>query len=345
MSTPGEKIAYTDPEGYSIERRVEFGPPRPAGTNRTLRVRDVRDVEDGTVFVQKLLGKTAEARRRAEAEERLETEIRVLLRLVRTFGPDAYPVELERIAGHDFDGAEPFLLIEPMVCPPAQDVAGKLLTDEQEDFRRAMFRAVRYLEAAGVVHGGLSPATVRWQREQRRLHVTDFAHAALAGEPRNGIGEALWAAPGPLRGPGPADPRDDVWSAAQVAYLVTTGRPVAQGRAPAGLETQGVLIGLFQGVFEEDVKRRPGPAELLRRLGEPDPWIGGLAQYDALAEGRRRYESVLLGKREKLPLATQPLAAPAPPTLPPPATPPPATPPRPPQDPPHGRRRRWGRGD
>ncbi|MYW02268.1 hypothetical protein, partial [Streptomyces sp. SID3343] len=185
MSTTLETIAYTDPEGGTVERRVEVGPERPAGPGASFRVRDVHDPDGGGRLVQKRLG-ALDARRRVGAEARLEAEIRVLLRLARTFGHDAYPPELARIAGHDFDGIEPFLLVEPAPCPPSADVVGKLLTDEQEDFQRAIFRTARYLEVAGVVHGDLSPATVCWQREQRRLFVADFAHAALAGEPRGG---------------------------------------------------------------------------------------------------------------------------------------------------------------
>lgn len=309
-----EKLGYTDPEGRSVERRVEFGPDRPPRPGEPFRVRDVRDVEDGGTFVQKRLG-PLDARRRVGAEAALETEIRVLLRLVRTFGPAGYPRELARVAGHDFDGVEPFVLLEAVPCPPAEDVVGKLLTEEQEAFRRALFHTVRHLETAGVVHGDLTPASVRWQREQRRLYVADFGHAALAGEPRSSLGTALWAAPGPLRGPGPADPRDDLWSAAQVAYHVTTGRPVRQGLIPVGVESQGVLYDLLQGVFEQDPMRRPGAAELLRRLAEPDPYVRGYAQYDPLAEGRRGYEAALERKRARMPLAGQP-------------------PPR--QDPPHG---------
>ncbi|WP_406287903.1 protein kinase domain-containing protein [Embleya sp. NBC_00896] len=349
MSETGEKpvedtILYTDPEGTPIERRVEFGPDRPAAAGQPFRVRDVRDREDGTTFVQKRLG-TLDGRRRVGAEASLETEIRVLLRLVRTFGPDGYPPELARVVGHDFDGDEPFLLLESAPCPPAEDVVGKLVTEEQEDFRRAIFRATRYLEVAGVVHGDLTPTSVCWQREQRRMYITDFGHAALAGEPRSSLGAAQWAAPGPLRGPGAADPRDDVWSAAQVAYHVSTGRAVRQGRVPVGVETQGVLLDLLQGVFEADARRRPGPAEMLRRLGEPDPWVGGRAQYDPLADGRRRYELVLAQKRQRMPLAAQPLPPPAAPLDPPRATPapPPDLPPRGPVEAPDRRRRLWGR--
>ncbi|MET7304056.1 hypothetical protein [Embleya sp. NPDC005575] len=306
-----EKLGYTDPEGRSVERRVEFGPDRPAAPGRPFRIRDVRDVEDGSTFVQKRLG-PMDARRRAGAEAGLETEIRVLLRLARTFGPADHPRELARIAGHDFDGVEPFLLLEAVPCPPAQDVVGKLLTEEQDAFRRALFRTVRHLETAGVVHGDLTPTSVRWQREQRRLYIADFDHAALAGEPRSSLGAALWAAPGPLRGPGPADPRDDLWSAAQVAYHVTIGRPVRQGMVPAGVESQGLLFDLFQGVFETDPQRRPSAAEVLRRLAEPDPYVHGHAQYDPLAEGRRGYEAALQRKRQRMPLEGQPPSPAAP---------------------------------
>lgn len=323
------KLGYTDPEGYSVERRVEFGPDRPAPPGQPFRIRDVRDVEDGSVFVQKRLGRL-DPRRRVGAEASLETEIRVLLRLVRTFGGAGYPRELVRVAGHDFDGVEPFLLLEASPCPPAEDVVGKLLSEEQDAFRRAIFRTVRYLESAGVVHGDLTPSSVRWQREQRRLQVLDFGHAALAGEPRSSLGTAMWAAPGPLRGPGPADPRDDVWSAAQVAYHVTTGRPIRQGRVPVGVETQGLLLDLFQGVFEAEAVRRPGAAELLRRLGEPDPYVAGHAQYDPLAEGRRGYEAAMERKRQRMPLPGQPRPAHRAGT---PDRPPPVLPPRPPEPP------------
>ncbi|WP_424643830.1 protein kinase domain-containing protein [Embleya sp. AB8] len=323
-----EKLGYTDPEGRSVERRVEYGPDRPAAPGEPFRIRDVRDVEDGSVFVQKRLG-VLDPRRRVGAEAGLETEIRVLLRLVRSFGAAGYPRELARIAGHDFDGVEPFLLLEAVPGPPAEEVVGRLLTEEQDAFRRALFRAVRYLETAGVVHGDLTPTSVRWHREQRRLCVTDFGHAALAGEPRSSLGVAQWAAPGPLRGPGPADSRDDVWSAGQVAYHVTTARPVRQGLAPVGVETQGVLLDLLQGVFAADPQGRPGPAELLRRLAEPDPYVPGHAQYDPLAEGRRGYAAALERKRQRMPLPGQP----APPRAAPEERPYPVLPPKPAEPP------------
>lgn len=215
----------------------------------------------------------------------VDNEIRIGLHLVRTFGTASYPAELSQIFGYDADGDEPFLLLLPYIGEPVEAVAGRMQLIQERGFETSFFRALRLLEVAEVVHGGINPATVRWYWDgsSARVQLVDFSNAALAGEPRPGPGQRPWAPPGALTPAGRAELGDDVWSAGLLTYHVITGRPVKpngeapdlSGRDAPGRDLSGrdaLLSTLLDGVFAKAAADRPTAARLLELLPAPDPW-------------------------------------------------------------------------
>ncbi|RKT55395.1 hypothetical protein [Saccharothrix australiensis] len=241
----------------------------------------------------------------------LDREVRAGARLLRRFPADAYPAELSRMVGYDIDGEEPFVLVERYRGVPVADRAGQLLTEQQHAFAAGLFRALRLLEAAKLVHGGLTPDTVWW--DDGRVQVGGFEHAVLIGEPRVRNGKSRWCSPAQHAAEGAASPADDLWSAGAVVLEAVTGEPPGSQPVP---ERFGAAVGeLLAGVFAPAAADRPTAAELLSRLRAPDtvPERGDSAVRD-FARSRARFDEVLVAKL-------------APPAAEPP--PPPPEPPRP----------------
>ncbi len=222
----------------------------------------------------------------------LDREIRAGARLLRRFPADGYPAELSRMIGYDIDGEEPFVLLARHPGGPVADRAGQLLTDQQHRFEVGLFRALRLLEAAKLVHGGLSPDTVWW--DDGRVHVGGFEHTVLAGEPRVRNGKSRWCSPAQQAGDGAATPADDVWSAGAVVLEAVTGEPPGSHPVP---DRYGAAVGeLLAGVFERTADR-PGAAELLDRLRAADtvPERADNAVRE-FAASRARFDEVLAEK-------------------------------------------------
>ncbi|WTW96445.1 hypothetical protein OG216_25120 [Streptomycetaceae bacterium NBC_01309] len=290
----GEALEFHTPEG----ERAKW-PVRPVSERQSpgsaFQVRELR-CGDGSVVLQKrLVG--LQPRGAAKALSLLEAEIRVLLRLIRVFAHQEYPHAFVRLVGFDFDVSEPFLLAEPPAAPPVSARIGRMTAEERHRFLVELFSAARLLECAWVVHGGLSPETVCWDPSASRVQITDFASGRLAGEQRLPPPDRQWAAPGPLRAPGPAELRDDLFSAAQVAYNAVTAAPIRAGGPPANLSLHAHLHALPAAAFHPDPAQRPGPMQILNALGAPDPWTGGLDAYNPLTAGHERFRSVMERKR------------------------------------------------
>lgn len=97
--------------------------------------------------------------------------------------------------------------------------------------------AVRLLEATGLVHRAIGPDTVHW--DGRHVRLAEPYAALRAGEPREAYGAAPWASPEQRRGTGAADPRDDLWSVAQLVYFLAAGRPTGARARPPTWRTSG----------------------------------------------------------------------------------------------------------
>jgi hypothetical protein len=260
-----------------------------------------------------------------EPYDRLDNEIRIGLHLVRRFGFDNVPAEISCLVGYDVDADQPFALLLPYAGNLAQGVAGRLTLEQQRAFQAGFFRALRILEAAGVVHRHLSPQTVRWDGQAGQAQLVDFSRAVLAGEPRTAVGPSPWASPDQTSGGGIAGPGDDIWGAGALAYYVTTGRMLVPDKAGEMAIRGGALQSLLEGVFAGSPASRPSAAELLQRLHEPEPWLGHVEANSRFTEGKDEYDQLMA---EKWP-------------PPPPPPPPPQVPPGPPGPPaqPSGSRR------
>jgi serine/threonine protein kinase len=225
----------------------------------------------------------------------MDNEIRIGIHLARTFGDDSYPDELSRLIGYDVDADEPFVLLLPYRGDPVDRVAGRLKLDQERAFEAGVFRALRLLEAAQVVHGRISPATVRWDAPASTIQLVDFGRATMAGEPRPGTGLRPWSAAEQVTGVGRAETGDDIWSAGLLTYHVSTGRPIRTPGEPPDLTVRGTALAtLLDGVFAAKTADRPSAAQLLSRLHVPDPWAAGTSSTDArFAEGGREFDKQL----------------------------------------------------
>lgn len=289
---------------------------------------------------------------RWQHSDRLDNEIRIGLHLVRVFGTNAsYPPELSRLVGYDVDAEQPFVLLAPYAGVPAGDVVHRLKLDQEQIFEVGLLKAIRLLDAAGVVHGGISPTAVRWDDGDEIVQVTGFSQSSLANEPRRLAGDPPWTAPDRVAGDGVADPRDDVWSAAQVIYYVMTGRTVRAAAGPPDPSPRGQALRAVLGkAFAPAASARPRSLDLLDKLKVPDPWPYETTTEDSrFLEGKRLFAEKLAdksgGARARQAASAQ-LPSSTPPTTgnngqaPPPASP--RTPPRPSRPAPQHRPRRRG---
>lgn len=233
----------------------------------------------------------------ADSCDPLENEARVAHRLVDLFA-DGHPPELLAVLGHDLDGVEPSLLTERPRGEPVVDIAGRLGVDEEHEFERSLFRALQCLADAGVVHGGLSPLTVRWDRETATVQLTDFSRAAVVGE-RVPVRPAP-AVPGWVNPPvgRVAAHADDMWAAGLLVLHAVTGRG-----DPADLDARGpALRSLLDGVFNPSPAARPAASVLLRRLSAaPHALAPPTESAEQFELGRARFDEELRAKFAPLP--------------------------------------------
>ncbi|GAB3713877.1 protein kinase domain-containing protein [Nocardiopsis nanhaiensis] len=204
---------------------------------------------------------------RAEAFDRLDNAILAGVRLARASAGGTYPPELTRLVGYHDDPVAPFALLTPYQGQPVRTLLGRrqLFDEEREAFRHGLLLALERLQAAEVVHRGLSPSTVCWNPDRGTVHVYDFTLATVRGALRTRTGTEPWSSPEQRDGSGRCDPRDDVWSAGLILFQTLTGHRVERGEQLPVDTFPGVSADL-RGVFEAEAAHRPDAAELLERL-------------------------------------------------------------------------------
>jgi hypothetical protein len=291
VSGAWETLQYRDYR-YHLQQ-VEVREVEPAESVRTELAVRVFVTADGDRLVQKTVRREA-GLADPELYDLLDREIRAGARLLRRFSESGYPAELSKLVGYDIDREEPFVVLAQMPGAPVRSQSGQLLTGEQHTFEVGLFRALRLMEAAKLVHGGLSSDSVWWGAG--RVQVASFEHAVLAGEPRvrNRVSRAC--PPEQRSVTGAALARDDVWSAGAVLMEVVTGRD--PGSAPDAARSGPALAELLSEVFHADPAARPTASELLARLHESDhvpPRPDGAAR--EFASSRQRFDEVLAGKQ------------------------------------------------
>lgn len=224
----------------------------------------------------------------------LDNEILIGRHLVDFYGNGAgYPAELSQLVGYYGDDAgQPFILLAPYRGQPADHVVRGLMLEQEKGFQTSLVRGIRLLELAGVVHGRISPTTVRWDEVEELAQLTGFGEAVMIGAPRREGGDEPWAAAEQRSGTGPADPRDDVWSAAQVIYYVVTGRRVrASDMQPDPSARAAALQAVFGRALDPKLAARPTARELLVKLGGSDPRPPQRTARDrSFEEGMRKFE-------------------------------------------------------
>ncbi|MFF3841494.1 hypothetical protein [Streptomyces sp. NPDC001930] len=226
----------------------------------------------------------------------LEREVAASVALERRYGGDKFINILTRIVGFDLTAAEPFVLYRPPSGRPLSDWAGRLGAEDQERITGQLAMAVRLLGELGLVHRAITPENVRW--DGARVRLCEPYAALRAGEAREPFGAAPWASPEQRAGRGTVDPRDDLWSVAELAYYLLSGRPDRGEGPPADLADYRRLAALqHSGLFSPSASERPHPAELLRLLYVPDPLAAaGADAADVLEPFRAQYDAQLARK-------------------------------------------------
>ncbi|WP_371635360.1 hypothetical protein OG988_09270 [Streptomyces zaomyceticus] len=301
-----DHLVRSSPPPHPYYRELEFLNPREEHSRFVVRYGEDHRPPDRPGFLGRraFLGAgavpvlqyrlTSSAHDDPQAYGLLEREVAASVALERRYGTEKFGAVLTRIVGFDLTAAEPFVLYRPPSGRPLSDWTGRLGAEAQERITGQLAMAVRLLGDLDLVHRAITPETVRWDGARVRLREP---YAALrAGETREPFGAAPWASPEQRAGRGAADPRDDLWSVAALAYYLLSGRPDRGEGPPADLAEYRRLAALqHSGLFSPNASERPHPTELLRLLHVPDPLTGGAV--DPLDRRRAEYDGQIERKR------------------------------------------------
>ncbi|MFG2261814.1 hypothetical protein [Streptomyces sp. NPDC048720] len=260
-SSPPDKLAFTLPSGRRRVTPARFGPESRRDRLLPQIIRNCVLDDELQQCLQVRLG-AAEAANPA-ARALLDTEAGTALHLHRVLDDTEYATLFPRIIGYEPDAAEPFLLYAAPRGVPAARTHVMAATDQQR-LTRDLMLALCLLADQGLVPRGLSPATVLW--DGSRVQLWGLEAVTRTGRPRVPWGRPPFCSPEQRRGEGLADPRDAVWSAAQVLYRLVTGRPGPADRAPADLGEHRALDRTLRSAFTPRAADRPTPAQLLELL-------------------------------------------------------------------------------
>ncbi|GAA0356302.1 hypothetical protein [Streptomyces blastmyceticus] len=254
-------LAFTTPSGRRRTAPVRFGRTSRRDPLLPQRIRNGLLDDEGQQCVQVRL--TAADAANPAARALLDAEAGTALRLHQVLDDTEYAALFPRIIGYELDTAEPFLLY----AAPRGSTAARthvMSATDQRVFARDLLLALCLLDGQGLVLRGISPTTVLW--DGTSVQLWGLEGVARAGRPRTRWGRAPYCSPEQLRGEGRVDPRDAVWSAAQVLYQLVTGRPGPTDRAPADLGEHRVLAETLRGAFAPLAADRPTAERLLDLL-------------------------------------------------------------------------------
>ncbi|WP_328510719.1 hypothetical protein OG981_39775 [Streptomyces mirabilis] len=254
-------LAFTVPSGRRRVAPVRFGPESRRDPLLPQLIRNGLLDDEGQQCVQVRLNAADAANPAARAL--LDAEAGTALHLHRALDDTEYTALFPRIVGYELDAAEPFLLY---AAPRGAALARThvMSATDQRVLTRDLMLALCLLDSQELVLRGISPATVLW--DGASVQLWGLEGAARTGRPRTRWGRAPYCSPEQRRGEGLVDPRDAVWSAAQVLYQLVTGRPGPGDRAPTDLGEHRVLAETFRGAFAPLAADRPTPAQLLDLL-------------------------------------------------------------------------------
>ncbi|MFJ8634404.1 hypothetical protein [Streptomyces sp. NPDC093568] len=255
---PPDKLAFTVPSGRRRVTPVRVGREvrRDRLLPQLLRKAVLDDV--GQQCVQVRLSPRDAANPAARAL--LDTEAGTAVQLNQALGDTEYAALFPRLIGHELDTAEPFLLYDPPRGTPVSRIHVMGAAD-QEVFTRELMLALCLLEGQGLVVRGISPGTVLW--DGARVQLWGLESVTRIGRPRRPWGRSPYCSPEQRGGAGLAEPRDAVWSAAQVLYRLATGRSGPADRPPADLGEHRKLDQTLRDAFAPTAAGRPTPAQVL----------------------------------------------------------------------------------
>ncbi|MFC7302786.1 hypothetical protein ACFQVC_00970 [Streptomyces monticola] len=297
-AVPGgtDELEFRTHKEEPVRFAARFGADRPVPGREPLLARKVVLASGWSVLQYRL---PLSAQGNASAYAALEREVSAAVAVERRFESDRYVELFTRVIGFDLEAAEPFVLYRVPDGAPVAGRQGALTVEEQHQVLTQLTLAVRLLEDLGLVHRAITPHSVRWDGTHIRL--AEPGHALRTGEPREAFGAAPWSAPEQRSGTGVADPRDDLWSVAQLMYFLLAGRPGPADGPPPDLPEFRRLAALEgSGAFAPLAAARPAPAELMRLLNAPDPLLSAPPGADPLARSRGEYDSQIAVKRGRL---------------------------------------------
>ncbi|MFD7734468.1 hypothetical protein ACFV6F_29330 [Kitasatospora phosalacinea] len=284
-------LPYLTPAGRRLVAPARFGPD-PSGTGRGGP--PMRNASLGGKRCVQVRAAAADGAGPAEAaRDALDAEAAAALRLHRAFegGPAArlFPTLL----GYDLEAAEPFVLYLPPRGTRVDQLHG-LSGVQLRVVERDLVDAAALLAELGLVHQGVTPATVRW--DGRSVQLWGLHAVTRTGRPRTAGGTAPYASPELRGGTGENDPRDTLWSAAQVMYRLVTGQEGDPDREPADLADHRSLAHSMRSSFAPRAADRPAPAAL-RDLLTPGHGRAAVRDPDDLAPHRAAFDRAVALKR------------------------------------------------
>jgi hypothetical protein len=255
--------------------------------------------------------------------DRLDNEIIAGRLLYEVAGWGGYPPEVTCLYGDEATSADPYALFEPYRGRQLSQVGTHLVTEEQEALEVSLLTGLCWLAAAGIAHRALSPDTVLWDSQRRRVQITDFSRSTVFGAPREAIaGSPSWVArearPGSVSSV--VSERDDIWAAGRLIFFVRS-----QGEELADREqlAQSGLSELLDGVFGPPEGRPTARELLVDRMRQPDPVPPGAGSRAGLQAGRRHFWEARQRKHPGAVLPPEAAEDAYPPPGPGPAAPPP----------------------
>lgn len=227
--------------------------------------------------------------RDAGSYDLLDAEIRASTRLGQMYGGSGDCGHFPAAVGYNVDVTEPFVLLEPYRGVPLD--FRRLELDELTEFAISLLSTLQETAAAGVVHGAVRLASLRWDSQARALQLVDFEHSLRQGDPRRPMSTIRGLSREQVDGTGQADVRDDMWGAGMVIRQLAAG-PYATGSE----DLPGRIQFLLQGVFADAAAARPYATELLARLDVARSISKARDPDAALVPGQQLFDQITIRK-------------------------------------------------